>query len=188
MSIEKLIEEFDFKRISKAAAVFDVEKLNWMNGYYIRQTDLDKLTELALPYLKQANYPIGDFESTKKIVSLLQNYLDYLYQVIDQAAIFFQDNVIINDPEIKVIIRKDSSRRIFWSYLRELDTIEELDANIFRKIMKTVQNETGVMGKDLWVPIRIALTGKSHGPELPYIAEILGKEKCERFIKNTLSN
>jgi nondiscriminating glutamyl-tRNA synthetase len=188
LSIKQLIKEFDFKRISKAAAIFDIEKLNWMNGYYIRQLDVDRLTEYALPYLKQANYPIGDFESTKRIISLLQNYLDYIDQVIEQAAIFYQDSVSIVDPEARMITRKDGSRRIFWSFLRGLDTIEELDANLFRKMMKTVQNETGIMGKDLWVPIRIALTGKLHGPELPHIAEILGKEKCTKFVKSAISN
>lgn len=188
LSIEQLIKEFDFKRISKAAAVFDIEKLNWMNGYYIRQLNLNRLTEYALPFLKLANYPIGDFEKTKKIMSLLQNYLDYMDQVVEQAAIFYQEAVSIDDPEARMIVRKDSSRRIFWSFLRELDTIEALDANLFRKMMKTVQNETGIMGKDLWIPIRIALTGKLHGPELPHIAEILGKEKCRKFVKNVISN
>lgn len=188
LSVQQLIDEFDFKRISKAAAVFNIEKLNWMNGYYIRQLDLDRLTELAIPFLKRAKYPIGDFESTKKMMAVLQNYLDYMEQVIQQAAIFYQDTVVIDDPEARAVIRKDSARKIFWSFLRELDTIEELDANIFRKMMKTVQNETGIMGRDLWVPIRIALTGKMHGPELPHIAEILGKEKCLRFIKNALAN
>jgi len=187
LSIEQLIEQFDFKRISKAAAIFDIEKLNWMNGYYIRQTDLDRLTHLASPYLRQANYPIGNFETTRRIISLLQNYLDHMDQVIEQARIFYQNSVIINDPQARIIIRKDSSRRIFWSFLRELDTIDELDANIFRKIMKTVQKETGVMGKELWMPIRVALTGKLHGPELPHIAEILGKEKCEKFVKSAIS-
>jgi nondiscriminating glutamyl-tRNA synthetase len=188
LSIKQLIKEFDFKRISKAAAIFDIEKLNWMNGYYIRQLDVDRLTEYALPYLKQANYPVEDFESTGKIMSLLQSYLDYMDQVIEQAAIFYQDSVSIVDPEARMITRKDSSRRIFWSFLRGLDTIEELDANLFRKMMMTVQNETGIMGKDLWVPIRIALTGKLHGPELPHIAEILGKEKCTKFVKSAISN
>ncbi len=188
LSIEQLIEEFDFKRISKAAAIFDVEKLNWMNGNYIRQYDLGRLTQLAIPYLKQAHYPVGDFESTKKIISLLQNYLDYLDQVIEQAEIFYQNNVSIVDPEGRMIVRKDSSRRIFWSFLRELDTIEKLDVNLFRKIMKTVQKETGIMGKDLWIPIRVALTGKLHGPELPHIAEILGREKCKKFIKSAIAN
>lgn len=188
LSIEQLIKEFDFKRISKAAAIFDIEKLNWMNGYYIRKLDLNRLTEYSIPFLKQANYPIGDFESTKRIISLLQNYLDYIDQVIEQAAIFYQDNVSIDNPEARMIIRKDSSRKIFWSFLRGLDTIEELDANLFRKMMKTAQNETGIMGKDLWMPIRIALTGKLHGPELPHIAEILGKEKCTKFVKSAISN
>ena len=188
LSIQQLIDEFDFKRLSKAAAIFDIEKLNWMNGFYIRQLDIDRLTEYAIPFLKHANYPIEDVERTKKIMALLQNYLDYMDQVIEQAAIFYQESVTIYDQEARMIIRKDSSRRIFWSFLRELDTVEQLDANLFRKMMKTVQNETGIMGKDLWMPIRIALTGKLHGPELPHIAEILGKEKCTKFVKNAISN
>ena len=159
-----------------------------MNGFYIRQLDIDRLTEYAIPFLKHANYPIEDVERTKKIMALLQNYLDYMDQVIEQAAIFYQESVSIDDPEARLTIRKDSSRRIFWSFLRELDTVEQLDANLFRKMMKTVQNETGIMGKDLWMPIRIALTGKLHGPELPHIAEILGKEKCTKFVKNAISN
>ncbi len=159
-----------------------------MNGHYIRQLDLDRLTEYAMPFLKEANYPVGDFERTKKIMSVLQNYLDYMDQVIEQAAIFYQDSVVIVDPEARMMIRKDNSRKIFWSFLRELDTIEELDANLFRKMMKTAQTETGIMGKDLWIPIRIALTGKMHGPELPHIAEILGKEKCLKFVKSAISS
>ncbi len=186
LSIEQLIKEFDFKRISKAAAIFDIEKLNWMNGYYIRKLEINRLTEYAIPFLKQADYPIEDFERTKKIMSLLQNYLDYMDQVVEQAAMFYQDSVTINDPEARMMIRKDSSRKIFWSFLRELDTIEEIDANLFRKMMKTVQTETGIMGKDLWIPIRVALTGKMHGPELPYIVEILGKEKCRKLVKSAI--
>jgi len=187
LSVDQLIKEFDFKRISKAAAVFDVEKLNWMNGYYIRQMDPDRLTQLAIPYLKQANFPVDNVERTKKIVSLLKNYLDYLDQVKEQAAIFFRDSVSIDDPQARAMVHKDASRRIFWSFLRELNTIEELDANIFKKMMKTVQKETGIMGRDLWVPIRVALTGKMHGPELPHIAEILGKAKCEKFVRAAIS-
>ena len=187
LSIERLIEEFDFGRVSKSAAVFDVEKLNWMNGYYIRQIDLDRLTRLAIPYLKQANYPVDNFESVKRNISVIQNKIETLDQVAEQAALFYQDNVVVDNPEARVMVRKDSSQKIFWSFLRELNAIEKLDVNIFRVIMKTVQKETGVMGKNLWMPIRIALTGKLHGPELPDVAEILGKEKCEKFIRDAIT-
>ncbi|MCD4665915.1 MAG: glutamate--tRNA ligase, partial [Bacteroidales bacterium] len=80
LSIERLIEEFDFNRISKSAAVFDVEKLNWMNGHYIRHADLDRIVKLAIPYLKQENYPVDDLEKIKKIISAVREKIDYLEQ------------------------------------------------------------------------------------------------------------
>ncbi|MFZ5515712.1 MAG: glutamate--tRNA ligase [Candidatus Zhuqueibacterota bacterium] len=187
LSIERLIEEFDFGRISKSAAVFDVEKLSWMNGFYLRQIDLDRLTHLAIPYLRQANYAVDNFENVKRNIKVIRDKIETLDQVVEQAAVFYQDHAAIDNPEAKLMVRKDSSQKIFWSFLRELNTIEVLDVDIFRLIMKTVQKETGVMGKDLWMPIRIALTGKMHGPELPEVAEILGKEKCEKFIRESLT-
>ena len=84
------------------------------------------------------------------------------------------------------MVRQDSTQKVFWSFLRELEAIEEIDKDIFRRIMKTVQNETGIMGKNLWMPVRIALTGDLHGPDLPMVAEILGREKCEKFIKQAI--
>jgi nondiscriminating glutamyl-tRNA synthetase len=186
LSVERLINEIDLNRISKSAAVFDVEKLNWMNGSYIRQTELDKITELTIPYFQQKNYPVDDFEKTKKIVSILQEKVDYLEQLPEHAVIFFQDKVRIENSEAKSMVRQDSTQKIFWSFLRELEAIENIDKDIFRRIMKAVQNETGIMGKNLWMPVRIALTGDLHGPDLPMVAEILGREKCEKFIKQVI--
>ncbi|MCU0646084.1 MAG: glutamate--tRNA ligase, partial [bacterium] len=188
LSIEQLIHEFDFKRITKSAAVFDVEKLDWMNGSYIRQSDIERLAWLALPYLKQANYPIENIESVKKMMTILKEYVEHMDQIAEQAAIFFQDHVSFTEPDVKMLIRKDSSQRVFWSFLRELNSRDVLNADNFRAMMKTVQKETGEMGKDLWMPIRAALTGKLHGPELPHIAEILGREKCQKFIKSAIAN
>jgi len=187
LSIDRLIKEFDFKRISKSAAIFDIEKFNWMNGHYIRNSDLVYLTQLAIPYLKQAGFELGEFEQTKKIITLLQDKIEYLDQIIDQAKIFFSELNMIDDPEARAVIRKDSAQKVLWSFLRELQSVEYIDADIFRKMMKTVQTETGIMGKDLWMPVRVALTGRIHGPDLPMTIEILGKTKCESFIKNILT-
>jgi len=186
LSVERLINEFDFARISKSAAVFDKEKLNWMNGHYIRKTDPDRITHLAIPYFQQFNYPVDDLERTKKIITILQEKIEFLEQLPKHAAIFFQNKVVVKDPEAKALIRDGSAQKIFWSFLRELEAIENINRDIFRKIMKIVQNETGVMGKKLWMPIRIALTGQMHGPDLPVSAEILGREKCEKFLKQAI--
>jgi len=186
LSVERLIDEFDFSRISKSAAVFDTEKLNWMNGHYIRQTNPDRITHLAIPYFQQSNYPVDDPEKIKKIILILQEKIEFLEQLPAHAAIFFRDKVTVEDAETKSLIRQDSAQKIFWSFLREIGAIENIDRDIFRRIMKTVQNETGIMGKNLWMPIRIALTGEMHGPNLPVVAEILGREKCEQFIKQAI--
>ena len=69
LSVERLIKEFDFNRISKSAAMFDFEKLNWMNGYYIRQANLNRIVELSIPYLKQANFPIDDLQKISNIIA-----------------------------------------------------------------------------------------------------------------------
>ncbi|MBC8183099.1 glutamate--tRNA ligase [candidate division KSB1 bacterium] len=186
LSIERLINEIDLNRISKSAAVFDVEKLNWMNGTYIRQTELKRLTELSIPFFQQKDYPVGDVDKTENIISILQEKVDYLEQLPEHAAIFFRDKVRIENSEAKSMVRQDSTQKVFWSFLRELEAIENIDRDIFRRMMKTVQNETGIMGKNLWMPVRIALTGDLHGPDLPMVAEILGREKCEKFIKQVI--
>ena len=186
LSIDRLIEEIDLDRITKSAAVFNIDKLNWMNGCYIRQATVERLTQLAIPYFKRKNFPIADAEKITAIVSVLQEKIDYLEQIADQAIIFFQEKVNIENAEAKSMIRQDSTQKIFWSFLRELDVIEHIDRDIFRRIMKAVQTETGIMGKNLWMPVRIALTGFMHGPDLPVVAEILGKEKCKKFIRKAI--
>jgi glutamyl/glutaminyl-tRNA synthetase len=186
LSIERLIEEFDFKRISKSAAIFDVTKLSWMNGCYIRDSNIVDLTHLAIPYFKKAGYDVQGFDEAKKIITLLQDKIEYLEQIIEHAKIFFQDQVNIDDHKARMIIHKESSQKVLWSLLRALRSVEYIDVDIFRSTMKAVQKESGIMGKDLWMPVRIALTGKMHGPELPGIVELLGKEKCEKFVEKAV--
>ncbi|MBN2011368.1 glutamate--tRNA ligase [candidate division KSB1 bacterium] len=188
LSVERLIEEFDFGRVSKSAAVFNPDKLNWMNGQYIRNTETATLTKLVLPMFQQAGYDISNKERIHQIVTVLQEKVEFLEQMVGHAKIFFQDHISITDPEARAIIHKDSAQKVLWSFLRELRSIGQLDIDIFRDIMKHVQKETGIMGKDLWMPVRVALTGEIHGPELPSVISLLGKEQCEKFVQEIVGD
>jgi glutamyl-tRNA synthetase len=186
LSRERLIKEFDFSRLTHAAAVFDVIKLNWMNGVYIRNMDLDELTAACVPFLQKAGYPDlsgPDYETLKKMIGLVRDGLENLAQIPEKVELFFVEEVQITDGVAIGMSQAESAEKVYWSFLRQLDKYEVLTADVFRRIMKTVNEETGVMGRDLWMPIRIALTGQMHGPELPMIAEIFGKEKCRRFVQ-----
>jgi nondiscriminating glutamyl-tRNA synthetase len=183
LSRERLIKEFSFNRLSSSAAVFDVVKLNWMNGVYIRNLTPEQLTEAVLPYLQKAGYPLPDRDTLQKMVGLIQEGLEYLSQIAEKLEVFFVDEVRITDGAAIGVSQTESAEKVYWSFLRQIDKYDYFTSEAFRQIMKIVNKETGVMGRDLWMPIRIALTGQTHGPDLAMIAEIYGKEKCRKFVQ-----
>ena len=183
LSLERLIREFDLSRVSRSAAIFDVGKLNWMNGVYIRSLPPEALLEAVLPFLRQAGYALPGNATLRAMLALVKDGLEYLEQVAEKVKMFFVDTPEFESEAAREMVRRDSAHKIFWSFLRGLDEVDALDAGNFRSLMKQVQQETGVIGKDLWMPIRIALTGQQHGPELPLVAEIFGKEKCRRLLQ-----
>lgn len=188
LSVDRLIKEFDFSRISNSAAIFDTIKLNWLNGHYIRNSDVDYISKIAIPLMEKAGLDVSDQNYAKKIINVLKEKVDFLEEIINQAKIFYQKKIVLDDAEARIIIRKESSQKVLWSFLRELKSIDTLDLETFRQIMKTVQKETGIIGKDLWMPVRIALTGKTAGPELPAVVDILDNQKCIDFVQSVLNN
>ena len=186
LTVDRLVEEFDFSRVSKSPAIFNNEKLAWMNGLYSRALSLEKLSDLCLPYLEKAGYPLPEREKLQQIISLIHDNLERLKDCVEKLEFVFADTVSPTTPDAVRMIEKESTPKVFWSFLRQVDKVEHLDFAQFRKIMKTVSHETGVMGKDLWMPVRVALTGQIHGPDLPKVVDIFGKARCRKRIESAL--
>ena len=177
--MDELIREFDITRITKSGAVFDVKKLDWMNGQYIRRMPEEE-------YLREAIKWTGDIniDDNKLATALLavKSSLTTFRDIPEKLRVFTGAPPEVPD-EAKEILEAASSRQVFRSYIRELGNIRELDAAAFKAAMSAVQQDTGVKGKWLWMPVRIALTGQMHGPELGYIAEYFGKDENIRRVK-----
>jgi nondiscriminating glutamyl-tRNA synthetase len=182
LSVERLIKEFSFERINNSAAVFDATKLNWMNGVYIRKLDPDQLAQLSSPFLREAGYALPQLDTLKALLLLLQESVEHLSQFVEKAAFFFAERIHITDGAAIAMSQSEASEKVYWSFLRQLENVEHFTPEVFREMMKTVNKETGVMGKDLWMPIRIALTGELHGPDLPKLAALFGKERVRQMI------
>ncbi|MCK4647907.1 glutamate--tRNA ligase [bacterium] len=183
-SIKELIKEFSLDHVSKSSAIFDNQKLNWMNGSYIRSTSLKKITDLAIPYLKEVGYLKGKIIPTKKkwllkVIEATRTHLDYLAQIPEETETFFTKEIKIS-KEIRKILKKESSKRVLSTLKNKLKKIKEITNKNFKPVMKRIEKETGYKGKDLYLPIRVALTGKNRGPELRFILPILGKRECLR--------
>jgi len=181
LSMEELIERFDIKDVSSAPAVFDTTKLNWMNQVYIRSYPIDKLTQLVIPYLERAGFELSGFDRKwlERAVEATREYFTTLSDAPEYLSLFLRDDFEIEKEAID-FIREDEKRlkviELFYEKVKELDS-EEISPQAFKKLVKEVGKELGVKGKNLFMPIRIGLTGKMSGVELPVLVELLGRER-----------
>ncbi|MTI66999.1 MAG: glutamate--tRNA ligase [Firmicutes bacterium] len=180
-SMDELIDEFSFERVSSTGGVFDKDKLNWVNGQYIRKADLDRITKLAIPYLKEANL-ITDkdinnrYDSIKTMVSTVQENLSFMAEIPEKVDFYFNDEVKLENEKAEEMIKGEQVPSLFKAFREELNEIDEIDKEFAKGIFKKIQKKTKVKGKNLYMPLRALLTGQLHGPEMADIVLVLGKQ------------
>ncbi|MBC5638528.1 glutamate--tRNA ligase [Ornithinibacillus sp. BX22] len=177
---EKLIEIFNPERLSTSPAIFDVQKLKWMNNEYIKASDLDKVIELAMPHLIEAGRLSADMdEETKewaeKVIGLYREQLRYGQEIVELTEMFFNKEIAY-DEEAKNVLAEEQVPEVLQVFTDKLIHLEEFNKDTIKDQIKATQKETGHRGKKLFMPIRVATTGQTHGPELPLAIELLGKE------------
>lgn len=193
MSMDEMIQKFSFDRVSKSSGVFDVDKLNWMNNHYIRAYDIDRLTVLCKPYLiengfaTEANFETN-FEHMKRIVEVLRERLNKLEDIREYKEFFGRRDVEIEDDEAREIIEMAHVPEVLQLFIDKMMALETLNAESVKAVLKDIQKETGHKGKNLFMPVRVGITGQVHGPDIAVVTEILGKaltkERIEFCIKH----
>ena len=184
-SLEELCEYFTLERVTKAGAVFDLNKLNWMNGQYVRQMSEEEYLEMGKIWLDKLNLDSDDQEKNKLILLSVRNHLNRFDELADAASIFFKDELNYSEEALDWI-KKEESISIFENMQDQIKKYSELTLDNFKELMKNVQNETGIKGKDLWMPVRAAITGQIAGPELPAVITVVGKKRVEAFLNQTI--
>ncbi|MCA1042125.1 glutamate--tRNA ligase [Bacillus infantis] len=185
---EELINIFEADRLSKSPALFDKQKLTWMNNQYIKQEELDKLVEISLPHLIKAgkvseNLTSADEEWVRGLISLYQDQMSYGAEIVDLSGIFFTEEVSY-DEEAKEVLSEEQVPEVLSAFLGEISSLEDFTAEEIKAALKAVQKGTGHKGKKLFMPVRAAITGQTHGPDLPKAIALLGKDK----VKNRLAS
>ncbi|WP_044895173.1 glutamate--tRNA ligase [Bacillus alveayuensis] len=178
---EELIKIFDVSRLSKSPSMFDKQKLTWMNNQYIKKLDLDRLVELALPHLVKAgrlpeNMSDEQKQWARNLIALYQEQMSYGAEIVELSEMFFKEDIEYND-EAKAVLAEEQVPEVLKAFLEEVKNLEMFDAEAIKAAIKAVQKATGQKGKKLFMPIRVATTGQTHGPELPLALQLLGKEK-----------
>ncbi|OJG39482.1 glutamyl-tRNA synthetase [Enterococcus dispar] len=189
-SQDELIKMFDPNRLSKSPAAFDAKKLEWVNNHYIKAMDLDVLVEMCLPYLQKAGRVSEDLsaeelERVKKIVALYQPQMSYAAQIVELSELFFTEHPVLDDAA-KEVLAGETVPQVLAAFKAKLEAMDTVEAPSVKAAIKEVQKETGVKGKNLFMPIRVAVSGQTHGPELPETVELLGKEKALAHLEQVL--
>lgn len=187
----EIAAQFDTARLSRSPAVFDTDKLRWMNHTYIKNADLDRITALAIPYLQRAGHlPQTLDEATKQwvtsLVSLLQEKLTYVAEIEELSELFFADQAVY-DTEAKEVLAADSAPIVLTSFKQHIEQSSSFEVDDIKTMIRAVQSDTGYKGKALFMAIRAALTGQTQGPDLNVTLHLLGKEKVLARLQTLLS-
>ncbi len=180
-SLQELIQEFSLERVGKAGAVFNIEKLNWMNTTYLRSRSEDQLLAMARPVLAEHGMAGFSDEYCRAVIALMKERIDRVEDLVSSAAYFFIDPASYDDASRKKSWKPESAAllREVSAGLAELTTFDYAGVEA---VIRSVAVRNNLSAGKLIHPLRLALTGLSIGPGLFELMGVLGKETCVRRI------
>lgn len=175
-SLEEATKVFDASRLSTSPSMFDNKKLKWINSYYIRHLEEVKYFEFIKPFVDSAKGIEKLTPELRKYISLAyKNEISYGEEITEHISKLLEPSYEFNIDELSILNSENS--KIVFSKVKEKLEILEINPENIKKMFKEIQAETGIKGKDLYIPIRLKLTGVEHGIEMFNIIEILGKDE-----------
>lgn len=189
-SKEEFIDKFDADRLSKSPALFDRQKLTWMNNQYMKKADLERVIDLSLPHLIKAGKVKEDRSPeeekwVRNLIALYQEKMSYGAEIVEMSELFFQDELQF-EAEAKEVLAGEQVPEVMEAFLKELEALSEFTAAQIKTAVKAVQKGTGHKGQKLFMPIRAAVTGQTHGPDLMLAIELLGYEKVKQRVESII--
>lgn len=183
LPIEEIIRQIDLKNISKNAPVFDFQKLRWMNGVIMREYPLGAITDLFIPHIEEAGYPLASIDRTRleSIVSILRKYCDILSDIGGFIGIFL-DDVCEPDPDADSMLKTAEGIAVI-NACRVLFSGELNEDNFSAALAGRAKEISLLKGKHLFMPLRAIITGRQKGPELDQAMPVIGFDKCRNRVE-----
>ncbi|MFH1691825.1 MAG: glutamate--tRNA ligase [Candidatus Omnitrophota bacterium] len=188
ISLSEAVKKFDIVNSNKTAATFDMDKLTWLNGQYIRACDLQVLADLITPFLKmkQTIAPSGfSKDYLMKVLRLVRERGNTLEELASGMEPFFVEEIIFEDKAKKKLFSQDLSREL--SFLKEkFQGVDNFQASVIEEVFRSAVEELGITVKQLIHPLRVALSGVTIGPGMFELIEVLGKERTLERIERVI--
>ena len=184
-SLEELEKSFSLERINKSPAAFDIKKLNWINAQYIKKLSIDELKEVCMPHLVSSGIVEGKPEEwIDSLLGVFKDRISYGEEVIELYDEFFELEFKL-DEELSEFLNQEGVNETLIAFRDLLAELENFNASDIKPLIKQAGKIAGSKGKMLFMPLRIATTASMHGPDLPQVLALLGKETViERLNSN----
>jgi len=191
MSRQELIDNFSLERIGKTGAIFNREKLDWMNGVYIRQLAADEFFDAVQPYLMEdldaGKALISDEEYVRAVLPLVQERAKTLLEVAGLTQFFFSEELAY---DVGLLIGKNMDKAATVKALKaardKLEPLKAFDADSLEAVLRPLAPELGLKTGQLFSVLRVAVTGRAAAPPLFATMAVLGKERCLKRIAAAL--
>jgi len=181
-SKDDLIEKFSIEHVSKNPAIFDIKKLDWMNGYYIRNLTVKELAELITPFLQESDLlpkkiSNVDRDKIKEIVPIIQERIKLLSDVVPLTDFLFKEKIEIEEKSLKDAKKIENKGKIINLAISKLNSLKDFSREGIEKALREVLDELSVKAGKAFMLIRIAISGKKVSPPLFESIYILGKDR-----------
>lgn len=183
-SLKELEKAFSLNRLTKSGAVFDLEKFLWMNGQYMKKLDIDHICEKTEKYFRDSGIDISNKEKYRKVIENGRKRASTLAGIIEHSEMFYND-LEFSSQDLEMLSNVEAKKLFsFWTdALNKMDSVSDKE---IKTLIKQSQKELGIRGKDFYLPLRLVLYGNCHGPDIPTIVDILGKEKTIQRLRKYL--
>jgi nondiscriminating glutamyl-tRNA synthetase len=184
-TVPELIERFRIESMGKSGAIFDTQKLNWMNGVYMQETyrrDPDRVVNLVLDHLRQAGLLDGEVTPDQRayvarIVDIMGERLRLPHDVVTYGDFFFRPDVEYEPRAVEQYLRGSETGDLLRRLAQHLQAAPSFDRAAIEAAVRAAAAELGVESKAVIHPLRVALTGKTVGPGLFELIEVLGRDR-----------
>lgn len=183
---DEFIEKFDEARLSKSPAKFDKEKLTYINNRYIKELSVEETVELCMPHLIAEGILDGkDEDWVYSLVSVFKDRMSYGKQIVELYDEFFEQEFTL-DQEMTEFLAQEGVNNTLLTFKELLVDVDEFTAANIKPLIKQTGKISGAKGKLLYMPLRIATTASMHGPDLPQVLALLGKETVINRLDSTI--
>jgi glutamyl-tRNA synthetase len=188
LPIAQIIKEFSLEKVGKTGAAFDINKLIWMNGEYIRARRPEDLTDMIVPGLKEKGTLKDSFDKGRltEVVRLFQPRAKTIQELADSAVPFFTDGMEYDEAAVTSILGRDGAKQKLEAVIEKFSSLDNFEAPALEECVRKLAAELDLKAADLIHPIRVAITGRKIGASLFETVALVGKDKSITRLKYAL--